>query len=642
MVGIIGFLEVILVASLPKKMIPVVVVVLGALLEGAGPISAVEEHGLRQTGHWPTGQNKAVVVSEGYAYYGKGLMLEVARIDSPESLEIVGEISARSPIMDVAVAGDHAYVATWGGGLRVIDVSAPLHPVEVGVVETYEELMAVDVSGDLLVVASRLDGFFAFDVSTPSSPVEVFSYDGSRRIFDVVATIDYVYAVDCFDGLFVFGRSNPSVLRLVGRAEMEYCAGTVAVGDGTAFIGTSSHGLRLFDVRSPWQPSEIGNLSGFGRIHGIDTFGRTAIVADTQGVHAIDTSDPTTPAELGFFGTDSVSWSVTVEGDHAFVGTGGGLRVINVGDPANMDGVASLVQPVDIRGLVAADSLIYAADGYHGLWIVDVSNHRTPTEIGFAEKRGQFPVSIVLEGNHAFVADHTGLQILDVSNPTNPQTVGIFETPGFAFDVAVSSQVAYVADYGDSGGLWVVDVSDPSSPVGIEHLDTGSRTRRVVAVDEMVYVGDDNNGLLVIDVSDPTTPRERSRTPLVGLRVEDLVVVNGMAYVAQYREAVEIIDVSNADLPLVVGLVDWVYWPTGVAVQDDLLYLTEFEEGMHVVDISVPQAPVAKGFIETQGTASAVEVLDYRVFMSDGGLGVWDFLRFQQSSEPPEANAWIE
>ncbi len=629
-------------ARLPENAIHVVALVLVALLDCAGPISALEEHGLVKTGYWPTGQSKAVAVSEGYVYYGKGLMLEIARVDSPESLAIVGEISARSPIVDVAVAGDHAYVATWGGGLRVIDVSAPSHPVEVGVVETYEELMAVDVSGDFLVIASRLDGLLAFDVSMPSSPVEVFSYDSSVRFFDVVMTLDYVYAVDCFDGLFIFGRSDPAVLRLVGRAEMEYCAGTVAVADGTAFLGTSSHGLRLLDVSSPWQPSEIGNLSGFGRIHGIDTTGTTAIVADTNGVHALDTSDPTTPIELGFFGTESVSWSVAVVGNHAFVGTGGGLRVIDVGDPANLDGIAGLVQPVDIRGLAAAESLIYAADGYHGLWVVDVSNHRTPTEIGFAEKRGQFPVSIVLEGNHAFMTDHTGLQILDVTDPTNPLTVGIFETPGFAFDVAVSSQVAYVADYGDSGGLWVVDVSDPSSPVGVEHLDTGSRTRRVVAADEMIYVGDDNLGLLVIDVSNPTTPRVRSRTPLVGLRVEDLAVVNGMAYVAQYRDAVQIIEVSDPDLPLVVGLVDWVHWPTGVAVEGDSLYLTEFEKGMHIVDISVPHAPVATGFIETQGTASAVEVLDDRVFMSDGDLGVWDFIRFPHRSEPTESNDWIE
>jgi len=437
-------------ARLLKNTMSVVVVGGAVLLGSASSTSASNESGLAMVGHWPTGQSKATAVADGHVYYGKGVVLVAAVINSPESLEIVGDIPLPDRIMDVEVSGNYAYVATWGAGLRVVDISTPSRLFEVGVVETYEELKAIDVSGDLLVMASRLDGLLAFDVSTPSTPVEVYSYEDSLKFFDVVMTDNYVYAVDCFDGFFAFSRSPPAVLKLVGQVSLDYCPDSVAVADDTAFVGTYADGFRVFDVRAPWAPRELGNLSNLERIHGIDTIGSTAVVANAYGVTSVDASDPTSPVVMGFVGTDFVSWAVTVDRDHAFVGTGGGLEVIDVGDPSNLEEVVGLEQPVDIRGLAAVDSLIYAADGYRGLWVVDAKNPRSPIEIGFAEKRGEFPVSVVVEGNHAFLTDHTGLQILSVSDPSNPITVGYFETPGDALAVEALDNRLYLSD-GDLG-----------------------------------------------------------------------------------------------------------------------------------------------------------------------------------------------
>ncbi len=49
---------------------------------------------------------------------------------------------------DVAVSGDHAYVAAAGAGLLVADVSDPAHPVEVGSLDTPGYAQGVTVAGD--------------------------------------------------------------------------------------------------------------------------------------------------------------------------------------------------------------------------------------------------------------------------------------------------------------------------------------------------------------------------------------------------------------------------------------------------------------------------------------------------------------
>jgi hypothetical protein len=50
--------------------------------------------------------------------------------------------------------------------------------------------------------------------------------------------------------------------------------------------------------------------------------------------------------------------------------------------------------------------------------------------------------------------------IVDISDKSAPALAGSYDTAGFARDVAVSGDYAYVADY--DNGLVIVDVSDKS------------------------------------------------------------------------------------------------------------------------------------------------------------------------------------
>ncbi|MDO9027212.1 MAG: hypothetical protein Q7U87_04955, partial [bacterium] len=62
-----------------------------------------------------------------------------------------------------------------------------------------------------------------------------------------------------------------------------------------------------------------------------------------------------------------------------------------------------------------------------------------------------FAWAVAVSGNYAYVADgDSGLRIINISNPASPTETSCYDTPGCAYAVAVSGNYAYVAD-GDSG-----------------------------------------------------------------------------------------------------------------------------------------------------------------------------------------------
>jgi hypothetical protein len=102
-------------------------------------------------------------------------------------------------------------------------------------------------------------------------------------------------------------------------------------------------------------------------------------------------------------------------------------------------------------------------------------------------------------GNLAYVTDgDSGLQIIDVSDPANPVGRGGYDTPGYAFGVAVAGGLTYVAD-GD--GLQIIDVSRPASPVYRGTYDTpGYNALGVAVAGTLIYVADGEDGLLILRI----------------------------------------------------------------------------------------------------------------------------------------------
>jgi len=103
------------------------------------------------------------------------------------------------------------------------------------------------------------------------------------------------------------------------------------------------------------------------------------------------------------------------------------------------------------------------------------------------------------------VADYQyGLRVVDISNPASPSAVGFYDTPGYAFGVAVAGDYAFIGDAYD--GVWVIDVSDPAHPSKADSYDTQGDARGMTVVGGYAYVADGRDGLQVLSAQIPTPP----------------------------------------------------------------------------------------------------------------------------------------
>ncbi len=81
-----------------------------------------------------------------------------------------------------------------------------------------------------------------------------------------------------------------------------------------------------------------------------------------------------------------------------------------------------------------------------GLRIINNSNPATPYEEGYFDTP-TWAWGVAVSGNYTYVADaDAGLRIINISNPASPFEEGYYNTPVGAYGVAISGNYAYMAD----------------------------------------------------------------------------------------------------------------------------------------------------------------------------------------------------
>jgi hypothetical protein len=170
----------------------------------------------------------------------------------------------------------------------------------------------------------------------------------------------------------------------VGRYDTSGYAMAVAVADNYAYVAESSVGLQVIDVSNPANPVHAGRyeFEGGGLHRVVAVSGNYAYLADEDrhvGLQVIDVSNPANPVRVGGYKM-MAGMGLAVAGNHVYVADEGlgSLQVIDVSNPANpvraggygRFGYETIVYDSDIA---VVDNLIYMADGWRGLLILELS-----------------------------------------------------------------------------------------------------------------------------------------------------------------------------------------------------------------------------------------------------------------------------
>jgi hypothetical protein len=547
--------------------------------------------------------------------------LQIVDISIPTAPVVVGSLDANAAMWDIVVLGSILY-ASAGGDLALIDVTDPSAPYVLATMTLDGQFAAVetirvyvDASGHVYAfVVSTNGSFYVVDVTDSSSPFQIAAYEPPDSCMRDVALDDsgqalYAYLPDCYAGLRIVDVTSPSIPNEVhtydfgGNSSAYRVAATgqqvvVATDDASAAWNTSLYAL---DVSSPITPTVTGIYTGTEYAWDMVATSGLLVVADNaRGVQFVDISDPVLLAEIGRLDIVKAYGDIAVHSHYLFVVDDSGLRVIDVLNPILPHYVASFVTPYALSVTVDAGyALVTDVEG--GLWVIDVSEATTPTQVGYVDTSMTSTSAVVIRGRlggtaHAFVASHgctpfscpATLKVIDLSNLGAPQALTVI---------------------GDGRGISGMALSGDYLYATTGRFDST------------------NSDLLVLDVSDPPSST-LIHTVALQEPTLDIAVANGYAYVTTNDE-IRIFDVSSPRDPVLAGSYVLVSTPKTIVIAEGLLYMTDKYDQLLILDISDPASPK---LVETRTlpvesveitTIRSLLVKDRVIYVLNNGLSVW-------------------
>lgn len=137
--------------------------------------------------------------------------------DGSQGVKIVDVSNPYSPTLvntynyqfsdDVAIAGDKLYLAAHSFGLRVIDISDLMNPLEIGSVDTPGIADGVTISGTEAYVSDEGGGLVVVDVSNPYSPTLLTIFDTAGGAWHTTLVDNYAYIADSQGGLVILQKT---------------------------------------------------------------------------------------------------------------------------------------------------------------------------------------------------------------------------------------------------------------------------------------------------------------------------------------------------------------------------------------------------------------------------------------------------
>lgn len=579
---------------------------------------------------------QAISVVGNYAYVENGYGMAIFDIGNPFTPVKLGEVLLPYPYngypYSIFVDSKYAYIAAVDHGLRIVDISNLVDPVEVSHYDVSNWAMDIVVVDNYAYISTGVGGgggLRIIDVSNPESPIEIGHHDLSGGDAENLAVIDnYVYLANIM-GLRVIDVSTPTSPVEIGIHENWRRTDIATTNKYGYFVAVDDKKLFVADISDPAKPTLISTYDTIGYPYKVIIQGNFLYISNwpaydkyQAGLEVVDISAPDNPVQVGFY--EAPLSGVAIQDEYAYVISGtDSLQVIDISTPSNMTGIGSYHTLGGVGGMALANNKVYAVTA-SGLNIFDVSNPANPISKGFYDKldeAGGFDIV----GDYAYVIAGHQFKVLDLSNSLVPKQVGYFEPEPYEplnqSIAAISNNYiflkpnVYCAAPECEKTLSIIDVSDPSQPVEVGYFSSNAFVLGAAILDNYAYVVQQDGHLVILDISNISAPIQVGSYEIPQY-VWSIKIVGHYAYLAS-EEGLLILDLSEAESPTQAGI----YKPEGtifrLLVEGQYLYTIEDFRNLRVLDISNPVMPVEVGYFDMSGfPANDVVVIDEYIYIS--------------------------
>ena len=283
----------------------------------------------------------------------------------------------------------------------------------------------VDVDSNFAYCASD-SGMVIYNIYYPASPVFESYLNLSGVHTAIAAQGDYVYLTSGDIGLYAINVNKPNHPYVSDTYDSQGKADDIFTDGFFAFVADEEGGLDILNIAKPDSIYLVTNYStpDCYYISVFVYYGRAYIVDANTGLRILDVADPLNPKPMGILNFSYIPKSIFVDDRFVFLANGGsGLEIIDARHAENPSFVCEFDTPGYACKAVEYDESVYVADG-SGLVIIDISNPETPIITGTLELSG-WAHDICVNGNYAYIAaSDGGLQIVNIADDTNPILVG--------------------------------------------------------------------------------------------------------------------------------------------------------------------------------------------------------------------------
>jgi len=474
-------------------------------------------------------------------------------------------------------------------------------------------------------------------------------------------------------GLAVLNTAVPGSIRTLGALSIEgIVAESPVIRNGMAYVPDCVQGLSVVDLRDPTRPTRIASVPlvipgqpdhhacvtrmAAGASHLYVFFDDATVWGNVSYLAVLELADPVAPTVVGYDHPDVPQARAAVVSGHFLLGAfDDRLVVFDLANPVEPTIVAKYIPAphyyasgLTLDGAVAYVSTTYAgSDGRSGLAVLDVSEPRTPTEVGFLSMAGDLSTPAIA-GGHAFMFERnrhsdgaTMLHAVDVSEPGAPRSVSHAPLMGLMVDAAVNADELFAVS--NTGRLWSVELTADGRFETAALVEVPWRSSGLAVSGTTLVVAARSDGLRVLDVGNPGRPVEIGSlvpSPESGHQDWTPVVEGHIAYVLGGRPktrdfpanwSLRIVDLSEPTSPREMSSMSLATGANDVSVRDGLVAVAG-ESGIELIDAGYGSEPRVIGRIATEGAVR-------HVVLGTGGIAyatVVNALRIYDLSDPNE------